>query len=230
MMKKIALLIFSVSLVGCSFDMKGHDEVETIDKIEIKEEPKQENLQESNEDAPKIEDVINDEPIDSRIYSYSDYDRTDYETIPYLSLGDSVSITKENNEIGTVTLDSVEVIYNAKGYDEKSIVLHFTETNTGGELLELGIQGPTLAYSHLFYNDIYLDQFGIIDREFYDKIPDYPDSTLCDVPASLEPNENRKCFQVHSYSGAGDYLVSQGTEATPGAPSSTFKSYLIKIQ
>lgn len=183
------------------------------------------------EDTEKVQDVANtSENADTpAIYSISDFKRSDFETPPYLIFGESVSIFESGNEIGTVTLDSYEIIQDSNGSNRKGLVLFFIETNTGTGPLELGIyQLNRLSLAHVFYEEIYLD---IMDPnaplEYKVSEPSYEDIKVCGYNTILNPGDSRTCYRYYSYAGEGEYLVSLSTNIDD--LSTDWRSFLVSI-
>ncbi len=169
-------------------------------------------MDEMNEEAVRLLQTAESHLIDDKILSTSDYQRQEFDHQPYLNVGDAVSIIENDQHIGAVTLQDIEVIPNKNGYQEKSIVLHFEERNESNHTLMLGDYSPDiLTMSHLFYDAIYLDALTQKDQAYYDEFPTYENKTLCTADATLEKGESRDCYLVYSYAGEGDYVVNLAT-------------------
>ena len=150
--------------------------------------------------------------VNTRILSRDNVQRSEVESKTKLALGTQVKVHDMNGTIGTLSLDKVEVIANEKGFQEKSIVLHFTETNESDTTLSLGINQPdTLLVSHLFKDETYLDAFLETDKTYFKTLPRYDQETLCHEAVSLAPHTSRRCYNVYSYAGPGRYIVSVAT-------------------
>ena len=154
-------------------------------------------------------------PSHPNILSSNKVTRSSVELKPYLSVGQSVTIHSSDEVIGRVTLDKVEIIENEKGYEDKSIVLHFTETNLSAQPLNIGEnQVDLLNVNHLFYETLYLDAFTESDIKYFNKLPSYDGKVMCQTPDILEHQASRQCYQVYSYAGSGSYLLSLATNIT----------------
>ena len=171
--------------------------------------------------------------VNTRILSRDNIKRAEVESETKLSVGTSVAVHDMNGTVGTLSLDKVEVIANEKGFEQKSIVLHFTETNESAATLNLGINQPdTLLVSHLFKEKTYLDPFLKTDRAYFQTLPVYENATLCHEAVSLAPKASRRCYNVYSYAGSGRYIVSVATMLELGEHLSVsdWKSYEFEVK
>lgn len=172
-------------------------------------------------------------------FTENGFGRHIYETKPYLTLGDAISVANNGLEVGTVSLDRYEVVEDELGSGRKGLVLWLTETNTSNDSLEVGLYGLNLLSSlNVFYNELELKRLShsmpLEKIEGEDYIKNYHvqftplDSTLpsCADVQTLQPGESRVCYQTYSYAGEGDYLVSQAKDDH----FSTYQNYLLTLE
>lgn len=194
-------------------------------------------IEEESPSTPPLIDSSDYTVNTAQLYLENGLPRAEYETTPYLTIGDKITIQNDDQIIGTVSFDQAEIIDDAFGSPRKGLVLWFTETNTTNETLEVGLYAQhSLTLMTVFKDDQELKALsttpyimGVENNDYLENYHvDYTNDTAlpCSENTKLLPGESRMCYQVYSYAGKGQYLINQATDLTY----TNWKSYLLNIE
>lgn len=252
-MNKIIVTLFTMHLIllgGCSQSGISSDvesgtsnnlteenpsEMDTIEPTGVETEE----TEELKESEGTVSDEQSEQPSAPQPFIENGFGRFIYETPPYLTIGEQISIANNGIEVGTVSLDRYDIIEDELGSGRKGLLLWLTETNTSNEPLQVGLYGlNTLSSINVFYGELELKRLShatpleTIEGEDYinnyhvEYTPTNPELDSCVETVELQPGESRVCYQTYSYAGPGEYLISQPIDNHY----SSYKNYLLEIE
>lgn len=214
-------------------------EEELVPSLEIKE-----SITSSIDEPNFVPSIIENDTLKPTLplYLENGVERGYYETLPYLSPSDMITVrNEEGDEYATVQYDHYQVITDANGSQRQGIAFYFTESNISESPIEVGLPGRVLhpiVNISVFYDEKELkkmpaDEMSIefADQEYLIEqhvhfTKEQANMEPCSTPATLNPGESRICYHHYSYAGKGDYLINQAIDSTY----SHYQSFLINVK
>lgn len=214
-------------------------ELDTVEPTDVETEESEESEDSEGTVSEQLSDEQSEQSSPPQPFIENGFGRSIYETPPYLTIGEQISIANNEIEVGTVSLDRYDIIEDELGSGRKGLLLWLTETNTSNEPLQVGLYGlNTLSSINVFYGELELKRLShatplekiegedYINNYHVEYTPTTPELDSCVETVELQPGESRVCYQTYSYAGPGEYLISQPIDNHY----SSYKNYLLKIE